>query len=143
MGQTDEVDAPVSCQPLLDSPTQGTICTKPRLPFSAAPVQHLCHVSQHAALHMSCSQEHISSTLDLWAAAQLHSWRWGVCSPAQVESSKHRIIPSPYVTNDVMTLLHLSPQDHILPAGSSHSLSISALRISNWAREKNREEFFN
>lgn len=35
MGQTDEIDALVFCQLPLDSPTQETTSTKPRLPFSA------------------------------------------------------------------------------------------------------------
>lgn len=134
MGQTNESDALALCQLPLDSPTQGTTCIKPGCPF----LQSMRLSMEQCTF--PASQEHSSSTLDLWAAAQLHSWRWGMCSPAQTEKSKHRIIPSPYVTNDVMTLLHLSPQGHILPAGSSHSLSISALRILNQAREKNREE---
>lgn len=130
MGQTDETDASVFCQLPLDSPAQGRTCAKPCLAFSSAPVQRLCHGSLHGSVHISCKPGAHQLRVGL-VHTQLHSWRWGMCSPAQMEKSKHRIIPSPYVTNDVMTLVHLSPQGHILPAGSSRSLSISALRILN------------
>lgn len=48
MGQTNESDALALCQLPLDSPTQGTTCIKPRLPFSAV------HETQHGTVHISC-----------------------------------------------------------------------------------------
>lgn len=60
------------------------------LSFSAAP--HATRVPCESAWISTfpTSQEPICSILDLWAAAQLHSWRWDMCSPAQREKSKHK-----------------------------------------------------
>lgn len=86
MEETGEIN--VCFMTPLDSSTKGTTFTKPGCPFLQLPC-NMCAIStdQHT---FPTSQEPICSMLDLWAAAQLHSWRWGMCSPAQIEKSKHK-----------------------------------------------------
>lgn len=126
MGQTDEAYAPVLCQIPLDSPTQGSTCTKPRLPFSAV------HVTQHGAVHISCNpgaQQLHDGLVGSSTAPQLEMGHVQPSSDGEEQTQDHSLSICHKLCHDFAS--HLSPQGHILPAGSSHSLSISALRLLN------------